>query len=185
MRATSDPLKSPSVVLSPLAPEHASALFPLLNDWDVVRMLAQVPWPVTADSVVSYASRARKEPAESDDFAIIAGPRIIGCGRVKRTDTGDPPRTIPRLGFWTGRAYWNRGYGRQAVAALVDHAFRNTPAERIGAGVFHDNLASRYLLGKLGFEEAGRYETYSLGRGTTVLTSDMQLSRSRWQGAET
>ena len=29
------------------APAHAPALFPLLNDWDVVRMLAEVPWPLT------------------------------------------------------------------------------------------------------------------------------------------
>ncbi|HWT31694.1 MAG TPA: GNAT family N-acetyltransferase [Propylenella sp.] len=184
MRAMSR-LEPPSLRLSPLAPEHASALFPLLNDWDVVRMLAQAPWPVAPEAVAAHATRAREDGAESDDFAIVAEECIIGCGSIKRIGTGNPPRKMPRLGFWIGGEYRNKGYGRQAVARLVDRAFRETPVERIGAGVFHDNPASRRMLEKLGFEEAGRYETYSLARGTDVLTSDMQLSRSRWQGAET
>ena len=172
------------MTLLPLAPEHAPALFPLLNDWDVVRMLAQVPWPIAPGDVEAHARRSSEEGAESDDFAIVVEETIVGCASIKRIGTGNPPRQMPRLGFWIGRRYWNRGYGRQVVAKLVERAFRENPGDRIGAGVFHDNPASRHVLEIFGFEKTGRYETYSLARGVAVLTSDMQLSRARWRGAE-
>ena len=170
------------LILEPLAPEHAPALFLLLNDWDVVKMLAQVPWPVTRESVAAFAARPESE-RDSDDFAVLASGKVIGCGGIKRPGSGDPPRIMPRLGYWIGKPYWTQGFGRQAVAALVAHGFQRFPHERIGAGVFVDNPASLRLLEKLGFEPAGRYETPSLSRGVTVETIDMQLSRARMKAA--
>jgi RimJ/RimL family protein N-acetyltransferase len=170
------------LILEPLAPEHAPALFLLLNDWDIVRMLAQVPWPPTRESVEAFAARQDGE-RDSDDFAVLASGTVIGCGGVKRPGSGNPPRKMPRLGYWIGKPHWNRGFGRRAVAALVAHGFRKFPQERIGAGVFLDNPASLRVLEKLGFEPAGRYETSSLSRGVPVETIDMQLSRTRWEAA--
>jgi RimJ/RimL family protein N-acetyltransferase len=90
---------------------------------------------------------------------------------------------MPRLGYWIGKHYWNQGFGRQAVAALVAHGFRKFPQERIGAGVFFDNPASLRVLEKLGFQPAGRYATPSLARGVPIETIDMQLNRARWEAA--
>jgi RimJ/RimL family protein N-acetyltransferase len=90
---------------------------------------------------------------------------------------------MPRLGYWIGKPYWNRGYGRSAVAALVEHAFASFAGERIGAGVFFDNPASLRVLDKLGFEPAGRYETHSLSRGHSIDTIDMHLTRAKWEAA--
>jgi 8-oxo-dGTP diphosphatase len=170
------------LILEPLAPEHAPALFLLLNDWDIVKVLAQVPWPVTRESVEAFAAR-RDGERDSDDLAVLASGTVIGCGSVKRPCRGDPPRVMPRLGYWIGQAHRDRGFGRQAVAALVAHAFRKFLQGRIGAGVFFDNPASLRLLENLGFEPAGRYETLCLPRGVPVETIDMQLSRIRWEAA--
>ena len=58
--------------------------------------------------------------------------------------------------------------------------FARYPSERIGAGVFHDNLASRRLLEKLGFDVIGRNSIYSRSRGGDVETADMQITRAAW-----
>src|SRR5687767_3102792 len=34
-------IRTERLILSPLGPEHAGALFPLLNEWEVARMLAE------------------------------------------------------------------------------------------------------------------------------------------------
>jgi RimJ/RimL family protein N-acetyltransferase len=91
---------------------------------------------------------------------------------------------MPRLGYWLGLAHQGRGYGTEAVRLLVREAFAAYPAERIGAGVFFDNAASRRVLDKLGFSEAGRYETPCLARGMAVETADMHLTREQFEGTQ-
>ena len=173
-------MRTPRLVLSPLDPRYAAPLFELLNDWDVVRMLAEVPWPLGYADVETFL---RRDPGGTDAFVILGDLGPIGVASFKRPGSGEPPRKMPRLGYWIGRRHWGRGYGAEAVGALVDHAFRNDAGERIGAGVFHDNPASRRLLEKLGFSEVGRYLTHSASRAAEVETADMQLTRAKWAEA--
>jgi RimJ/RimL family protein N-acetyltransferase len=168
------------LALAPLTVGHAGALFPLLDDWMVVRMLAQVAWPLTRADVEAYASRQRTPGAECIDFAILLDGAPIGVCGVKKPGTGHPPRPMPRLGYWIGRRHWGRGYATEAVAALADYAFQAFADDTIGAGVFDDNPGSHRVLAKLGFTEAGCYETHSRSRGGPVPTVDMQLARARW-----
>ncbi len=175
-------IETAAVTLAPLSAVCADQLFPLLDDWEVVRMLAQVPWPLTLADVQACVGRQAGPDADSDDFAVLAAGRPVGVSSVKRPGSGDPPRRMPRLGYWIGRPHWGRGYATAALAALADYAFRSFPGDVIGAGVFDDNPASRRVLEKLGFEPVGRYETPSLSRGAPVPTTDMQLTRARWEG---
>ena len=226
-------LRTQRLVLAPLRPKYAAPLFELLNDWDVVKMLAEVPWPLRLEDTVQFI--AKLPSPWTDDFAILApsdpvvgqshtSPLImrrfsdavgnaskedregaacfeaplrgapqheegwvrlipIGVATVKKPGSGNPPRKMPRLGYWIGRKYWGQGYGTEAIGALVDFAFRNYPAERVGAGVFHDNAASRALLEKLGFTAMGPGSCMSRSRGNTVVTVDMQLTRNEWAEA--
>jgi RimJ/RimL family protein N-acetyltransferase len=179
---TGGAIETDRLTLVPLAAAHARELHLLLADWDVVRMLAVIPWPVQLADVEGFAgSQARR--ADSTDFAIVVEKQAIGVCGVKHPGSGAPPRKMPRLGYWLGRPYWGRGYATEAVAALVEFALATFPtAERVGAGVFHDNPASRRVLDKLGFREVGSYETPCLARGGAVPTADMQLLRAEWRG---
>jgi 8-oxo-dGTP diphosphatase len=175
-------LRTKRLVLVPLAPEHAPALHRLQNDWQVVRMLAKVPWPLAVADIAAFAQGQRSEARESDDFVILLEGQPVGACGVKRPGFGEPPRIMPRFGYWIGRPHWGKGYAGEALAALVARAFRAFPHDLVGAGVFHDNLASRRVLDRLGFVEARRYETPCVSRGTPVLTIDMHLSRRNWEG---
>jgi RimJ/RimL family protein N-acetyltransferase len=169
--------------LQPLRPEHARDLFPMMDDWMIVRMLAEVPWPLTLRDVESHAAKQRDPQAESEDFAVLLGPYAIGVCGVKRPGTGLPKRTMPRLGYWIGRRYWSRGYGRESVSALVDYAFDAFPEDRVGAGCFADNLASRRLLERLGFEQTRTYTLHCRARNAYIAVDDMQVTRKAWQAA--
>jgi RimJ/RimL family protein N-acetyltransferase len=175
-------LRTPRLALAPLLPRYAAPLFELLNDWDVVKMLSEVPWPVrlkdTEDFIASMPSAA------TDDFAILAPSGPIGVAGVKKVGSGDPPRKMPRLGYWIGQKHWRMGYGTEAIGSLVDYAFRTYPAERVGAGVFTDNSASRALLEKLGFSARRSGSCHCRSRNCTVETIDMQVTRAEWEAAK-
>lgn len=42
-----------------------------------------------------------------------------------------PAHEQGRLSYWLGRDYWNRGYGTEAVAALVEYGFNSLKLHRI------------------------------------------------------
>jgi RimJ/RimL family protein N-acetyltransferase len=181
------------IILAPLDPCYSAGLFELLNDWDVVRMLSEVPWPLRFEDVETFL---RSEHETSDDFVILAvvDPmargalggevfRPIGVCGVKKPRSGEPPRTMPRLGYWIGKSYWGQGFGTEAVAELAERAFRTYPHDRIGAGVFCENTASQRVLRKLGFKAVGTKTVESRSREEAVEVIDMQITRAEWQAA--
>ena len=181
------------IVLAPLDSCYAQGLFELLDDWDVVRMLSEVPWPLRYEDVETFLS---SEHPNTDDFVILASLdvkrrndfggeifRAIGVCGIKRPGTSEPPRKMPRLGYWIGRPHWGRGFGTEAVAELVDRTFRMYPHDRVGAGVFKENAASQRVLAKLGFTAKGSKMVTSRSRGGEVEAVDMQITRAEWEAA--
>lgn len=80
------------------------------------------------------------------------------------------------LGIIIGeRSHWNRGYGPEAVRALLRHAFETLGLERVRLYTYADNPRARRAFRKVGFHEVGR-ETQRGGR-TDVR---MELGRSAW-----
>ena len=164
-----------SLAFPRVAPEHAPALFGLLNDWEVVRTLAEVPWPLALADVQRHVAHTSGGPVPVENFVVFAAEEPVGVVSLKPPGSGDPPRTMPRLGYWLGRAHWGRGLGSRAVGWLVDYGRARFPGRTIGAGVFADNPASRRVLEKLGFRQVRTYDTFCRARGVAVACSDMHL----------
>jgi RimJ/RimL family protein N-acetyltransferase len=174
------------LVLTPVAAAHARALHALINDWEVVRMLAELPWPIPPESVEAFAARQEQRAMDETAFTIFAADAPVGVCSVKHPGSGEHRRTMPRLGYWIGRPHWGQGYATEAIAALSGYAFERFPqATVIGAGVFIDNPASRRVLEKLGFERVRGYSYHCTARDEPVELDDMNLTRARWAaGAE-
>lgn len=59
------------------------------------------------------------------------------------------------IGYALAKKFHGKGYGSEAVGALVDHAFEAREAQRIFATVFTFNPASKRVLEKVGFKYEG------------------------------
>ncbi|MEV6641498.1 GNAT family N-acetyltransferase [Amycolatopsis sp. NPDC051371] len=75
----------------------------------------------------------------------------------------------PELAFELLRRAWGRGYATEAATAVLDWA-RSSGFVRLWATVWEWNTASRRVLDKLGFTEAGRKEEDAV-HGTTLVTT--------------
>jgi RimJ/RimL family protein N-acetyltransferase len=173
-------LRTRRLVLTPVAVRHARALHALINDWEVVKTLAVLPWPVPLAAVESFAASQERSEGGEDAFAVLLDGAPIGTCGIKRPGSGRPPRKMPRLGYWIGRPHWGQGYATEAVAAIVGHAFERFDADVVGAGVFVDNPASRRVLEKLGFTRVGGYPVGCAARGERVVVDNMHVTRARW-----
>jgi RimJ/RimL family protein N-acetyltransferase len=160
------------LLLRPLVAADAPALAAGLGDAAVAHMLARVPHPYEAAHAAAYVAQAAAMAAarRALTLAVVREGALIGVVSLQ---------TIPyrnRLGYWLARGHWGKGYGREAVAAVVDYAFAGLGLRHLRAGVYVDNAASRRLLARLGFRPLGFRVSQSLARGgrhehiATVLT---------------
>ncbi|UYV39512.1 GNAT family N-acetyltransferase [Rhodobacteraceae bacterium D3-12] len=70
------------------------------------------------------------------------------------------PAQAGTLGYWVGQPFARAGYMREAIEAVVHHAFRHMDLSRIEAACLPENAASRGLLEKTGFKYEGVAQSY-------------------------
>ncbi|WP_298972253.1 GNAT family protein [uncultured Roseobacter sp.] len=70
------------------------------------------------------------------------------------------PAQAGTLGYWTGEPFARQGYMREAITALVHHAFTQLDLSRIEAACLPENAASRGLLETSGFKYEGVAQSY-------------------------
>lgn len=70
------------------------------------------------------------------------------------------PAQAGTLGYWTGLPFARQGYMREAIGAVVHHAFSKLELSRIEAACLPENAASRGLLEKSGFKYEGVAQSY-------------------------
>jgi len=153
------------LTLRPGWPEDAPAVARAIGHEEVVRMLAQAPWPYALADAQTFLSRPRS-PKEAF-FLILSHedgyPRPIGGIGLAPDEDGH------ELGYWLAPEAWGRGYATEAGRAVVGIARHALGLKRLHSGHFTDNPASGRVLQKLGFRPTGGVKgRYSVARGAIV-----------------
>lgn len=90
------------------------------------------------------------------------------------------PAQAGTLGYWTGQPFIRQGYMREAIMAVVHHAFTRLELSRIEAACLPENAASRGLLERSGFKYEGVAQSYLQIAGrwrTHVLYASLRSDR--------
>lgn len=94
-------------------------------------------------------------------------------GTIELYDIGFDSAT---LGIIIGeRSHWSKGYGPEAIYALLDFAFHDLQLRRINLSTFEDNLRAQTAFKKAGFREIRRIRNYQ-GR----IDVQMEISKLSW-----
>lgn len=70
------------------------------------------------------------------------------------------PSQSGTLGYWMGAPFARQGFMREAILAVVHHAFSAMDLSRIEAACLPENAASRGVLEKCGFKYEGVAQSY-------------------------
>lgn len=86
------------------------------------------------------------------------------------------------FGIFIGdKAYWNQGYGTEAVRLLVRHGFETLNLNRVYLRVFEDNPRARRAYEKAGFTLEGRQRQAEFRQGRYWDVLMMSILRAEWQ----
>jgi len=161
------------LVLRPLLARDINDLVAEVNDFEVSRMLARVPYPYSRADARAFLAAAGKDP---NDFPLMitAGGKVIGGIGLSQIEAGC------EFGYWLGRDHWGKGLASEAGRAFLAYAFDRYAVDSMQSGVFADNPASLRVQEKLGFQPTGRRFVECLARGKRVEHIDTRLTRARF-----
>ena len=156
MKAFTDvTLPTPRLVLRPLVPADAEAVFALRSDPVIQRYGSHPPW-TDRQLAVDYIER---------DIAGMAAGKHAQFAIVRRTDAAligtctlyalDEQCRCAEVGYVLRVSEWGQGYANEAVTTLLDWGFEHLELNRIGADVDPRNAPSARALDRLGFVREG------------------------------
>jgi 8-oxo-dGTP diphosphatase len=172
-------LESERLVLRPLASQDADPITDLVNDWDVVRHTAMIPFPYRRQMAVDFIlSQTDVSRTGSFNLAITRKEdgRLLGCIGLIRGPQSDEAE----LGYWLGKPFWSQGYASEAVGRLVAFAFEELGLRQLIASAVPTNLASHRVQEKNGFVVDGAEEIAAPARGHPLQVIRRRLDRANW-----
>jgi 8-oxo-dGTP diphosphatase len=163
------PLTTKRLTLRPLHPTDAEDLHRLINDWEISRTLADVPFPYPRALADEWIGSCAKQLAEGSAYHLAITVRE-GTEEVVTGGVGlriDRDRRVGKLGYWVGRRAWGLGIGGEAARRLAHWGLANLDLDHLEATVAVGNTASIAVLRRIGFRQVGvGRETFLAGRTT-------------------
>ena len=149
------------------APMHAD-----FNGWTALRRGSEAfltPWePAWADDHLSrraftnrvyWAQRSIGAGTALPLFLIRRADGVL-IGAITLDNIRRGPAQAGTLGYWVGEPFARQGFMREAIEAVVHHAFQRMDLSRIEAACLPENKPSRGLLEKSGFKYEGVAQSY-------------------------
>lgn len=124
-----------------------------------------------------YAAELLYSSATKRRFAIetLNGKHIGNCAYYGV----DEEKGEAELGIIIGhRDYWDKGYGTDAIKALVSHVFHNTALKRLHLKTLDWNIRAQKCFQKLGFTVCGQ----AARDGYNFIL--MEIHRSQWENTQ-
>ena len=170
------PLETGRLILRRLLLADADTVARLVGDWDIIKNLSDAPYPYPPGLAARWIASTRRGIDERMDYALaiapsdgVAGAILLRQSQREPAILGQPAR-LPRgksaeIGYWIGRAFWGKGYAREAVGRMVRFAFDELGLDRVWGAVLTDNPASCRVLSASGFKPMGEAEYDFPARG--------------------
>jgi RimJ/RimL family protein N-acetyltransferase len=173
-------LRGERVTLRALSRDDLPRLWAFNNDLAVeLAGGGDPPMPQSLERLqAEFDQNAAKGGRDGTTFAIEVGGTFIGtCGLFGASEIDG----TTELGIGIGdKDYWGRGYGREAVALLVEYAFRMLNRRKVWLRVWGNNERGIRAYRACGFVEEGRLRAHAWSDGQFHDLVLMGLLRDAW-----
>lgn len=174
-------LTTPRLRLRFIDDGDVDAVYRLFTDPEALRYWSFEPWTDRAqaeetvrDTLAAYADGSILTFA----ITLAASGEMIGKCRLSKF-SGQNRRA--EIGYILDRAHWGNGYAKEALAALVGHAFGPLDLLRIEADIDPRNRASAVVLERLHFVHEGHLRQRWIVAGEVCDTDFYGLLRQDWE----
>lgn len=140
-----------------------------LNNINVSKWLAGVPYPYTKDDAKEYI----KNTVENNlyNFAIVLKKenKVIGGTQIANIDLSNG---TAGGGIWLNEKYQKNGYGSEAFGARIKYAFEVLGLRRLENGYFKENEKSHKMQLRFGYKDEGIRRKRFISKATGKLEDE-------------
>jgi RimJ/RimL family protein N-acetyltransferase len=162
VRPPDPPLASERIVLRPLLPADAAAVFEICQDREIAAWTS-IPQPYLfehARTFIAETVAAWHDGREPTFAAIDRGTgQMVGCVGLRGIGHAQ------EIGYWMAPAGRGRGLMTEAVRLVSRWALDELGVERIGLLVYVGNDASARVAERAGYQREGLLRRYAMQRG--------------------
>jgi ribosomal-protein-alanine N-acetyltransferase len=173
-------LKTERLTLRPFVLSDAKDVQRLAGDRAVTDTTANIPHPYKDGLAESWIESHPKSLAEGKGvtFAVVLSETQELVGAINLQDI--QPGHQAEIGYWFGKPYWGRGYGTEALAAILRYAFTELGLLRLHARCLSRNPASGRVMLKNGFQHEGTRRGHALKWGVLEDVEFYGILREDW-----
>ena len=148
-------LRTPRLFLRPFSLADAPAVHALVRAREIADTTLSIPHPYEKEAAETWISSHLEmfNQGLSVHFAIILRESELLVGAIGLSI--QLTHSCAEMGYWVGVPYWRRGYCTEAVAVVLEYAFRERELNRIYAVHFKRNPASGRVMQKNGMVYEG------------------------------
>jgi RimJ/RimL family protein N-acetyltransferase len=174
-------IETKRLLLRPLRDDDAPVMARRLNNYEISKHLARVPFPYGLEDAQAFI-RLRREYDERSKICAItfkcAPDEILGAVAYEYSIEKDKTE----FGYWLSECCWGQRIMTEAATALLDYAFTKGEIGELSAG--YRNPVSGHLLRNLRFKETHESMSFCLAQNTKVPTTKLKLTRAQWQAMQ-
>ena len=148
-------IESKRLILRSYEEADVNALVDGLNNFEVAKWLAGVPFPYTEEHAKSFIELAKSQDENSKIMLAIVlkeNNKVIGGTEIRNINKKDG---TAGGGIWINEKYQKNGYGIEAFSCRNKYCFDVLGLRRIENGYFKGNEKSRKMQMRLGYKEEG------------------------------
>ena len=164
-------LHTKNLIIKKPSEKHLKSLIKELNNWNISKWLIEVPYPYTVDDAKYWVKKSKQDQYS---FNIYLKNKLIGGLSL----TNQRENSKWELGYWIGEEYWGNGYAIEACENLISYFFSNTNNSIIYASHMKDNIKSKKIIIKLGFNLVSSGKKFSISRNEMVEDLNYELRKS-------
>ena len=146
---------------------------------------SELPWlsqPFTHDDVSAYIRAGLERFAANNGFraGIWSSQQLVGCFSLHTLEWADGKAS---LGYWLAAPFERRGIITRACQVAINYAFFELGLERLEIMCASDNMRSRQVAMRLGFQQEGILRRSWRRQGQLVDQVVYGLMRDEWRPA--
>lgn len=148
-------IESKRIILKSWEDDDVEGLVEGLNNLNVAKWMAGVPYPYTENDAKNFIERSKNNDENikialaivlKENNKVIGGTEITNINKKDGTAGG---------GIWLNEKYQNNGYGTEAFSEKIKYCFNALGLRRMENGYFPGNEQSRKMQEKLGYKNEG------------------------------
>jgi len=174
-------LETPRLRLTQVAPEHASRLFEIRINEDVMRYIER-PRPANLEDVMGLIRGTDELLSKNEGIGWSISLKeenemigMIGYWRMQ------PENQRGEIGYMLLPAYWGKGIMSEALAEVVRYSFEELGLHSIEADINPENLASAKILERHGFVREAYFKENIFWEGKYLDTAVFSLLVQDWK----